>query len=299
MGYVQSTEGDTAMRPLPKIQYHAPKSLEGALALLAEQENVMPMIGGTDLVIAMREAASTPSHVVELNEIAELNYMREEEGYIKIGATATHTQVASDPLINELPALYDAVSRIGSPQIRNRGTITGNICNASPAADTAPPLLVHDSEVVVKSIDEDRIMPLEELFAGPKINSLEPDELLTEIRVPMPNGGSASSFKRIGRRKAFTLSIVSAAAYIQMEGKTCVDANLAFGSVAETPLRVPEAEAVLEGSELDEEAIEEASKIVYETVKPITDVRGTAEYRKDMCPVLMKRAIAECLERVR
>jgi carbon-monoxide dehydrogenase medium subunit len=287
------------MRPLPKLQYHAPKSLEGALALLAEQENVMPMIGGTDLVIAMREEAATPSHVVDLNEIPELNYITEEEGYIKIGATTTHSQVASDPLVNELPALYDAVSRIGSPQIRNRGTITGNICNASPAADTAPPLLVHDAEVVVKSLDDERIMPLEDLFAGPKINSLEPDELLTEIRVPMPNGGTASSFKRIGRRKAFTLSIVSAAAFIQMEGKICVDANLAFGCVAETPIRAPDAEAVLINSELDEEAIEEASKIVYDTVQPITDVRGTAEYRKDMCPVLMKRAIAEGLERVR
>jgi carbon-monoxide dehydrogenase medium subunit len=287
------------MRPLPKIQYHAPKSLEGALALLAEQENITPMIGGTDLVIAMREAACTPSHVVDLNEIPELNYITEDEGYIKIGATTTHTQVVSDPLIYELPALYDAVSRIGSSQIRNRGTITGNICNASPAADTAPPLLVHDAEIVIKSLDDERIMPLEDLFAGPKINSLEPNELLTEIRVPMPNGGTASSFKRIGRRKAFTLSIVSAAAFIRMEGKTCVDANLAFGSVAETPIRAPDAEALLIDSELDEEAIEEASKIVYETVKPITDVRGTAEYRKDMCPVLMKRAIAGSLERVR
>ena len=287
------------MRPLPKIQYHAPTSLESALTLLAEQENIMPMIGGTDLVIAMREAASTPSHLVDLNEIPELNYVIVEEGYIKIGATTTHTQVASDPLINELPALYDAVSRLGSPQIRNRGTITGNICNASPAADTAPPLLVHDAEVVVKSLNEERIMPLEELFTGPKINSLDSDELLTEIRIPMPNGGTASSFKRIGRRKAFTLSIVSAAAFIQMEGKTCVNANLAFGSVAETPIRAPEAEEALINSELDDGAIVEASKIVYETVEPITDVRGTAEYRKDMCPVLMRRAILECLERVR
>lgn len=287
------------MNPIPKIKYHAPKSLNGALTLLVDQEEAKPIIGGTDLIIAMRAAACTPSHVIDLNEIAELNYIKEEEDYIKIGATTTHAQVATSPIAGKLPALVDAVSRIGSPQIRNRGTITGNICNASPAADSAPPLLVHDAEVVVKSLDEERIMPLEDLFAGPKINSLEPSELLTEIRIPVPNGGSASSYKRIGRRKAFTLSVVSSAAFIQMDDETCVDAKVAFGSVAITPIRVPEAEELLKGSNLDDEAIDAASEMVYETVKPITDVRGTAEYRKDMCPVLMKRAISQCLERVR
>jgi carbon-monoxide dehydrogenase medium subunit len=287
------------MKPIPKIQYHTPKSLNGALALLADQENANPIIGGTDLMIAMRAGVATPSHLVDLNEIAELNYIKDEEGYIKIGATATHAQVAASPLVEKLPALYDAVSRIGSPQIRNRGTITGNICNASPAADSAPPLLVHEAEVVIKSIDEDRIIPIEDLFTGPKMNSVEEDELLTEIRIPIPNGGSASSYKRIGRRKAFTLSVVSAAAYIQMDGDTCVDAKVAFGSVAMTPIRVSEAEALLKDSKLDEETIKAASDVVYEVVKPITDVRGTAEYRKDMCPVLMKRAVAQCLERVR
>ena len=287
------------MKPIPKIEYHAPKSLQGALTLLAEQEQAKPIIGGTDLMIALRAAVCTPSHLVDLNDIAELNYVREEEEYIKIGATTTHAQVAANPLIRKLPALHDAVSRIGSPQIRNRGTITGNICNASPAADSAPPLLVHEAEVVVNSLDDERIMPIEELFAGPKINSLEPEELITEIRIPVPSHYSASSYMRIGRRKAFTLSVVSAAAFIQMEDDTCVDAKVAFGSVAMTPLRVPEAEALLKGSTLDGEDLEAASETVYETVKPITDVRGTAEYRKDMCPVLMERAIAQCMERLR
>ena len=287
------------MKPIPKIQYHAPESLTGALTLLVEQENSNPIIGGTDLMIAMRAGVTTPNHLVDLNEIAELNYVKEEEGYIMIGATTTHAQMAASPLAKKLPALHDAVSRIGSPQIRNRGTITGNICNASPAADSAPPLLVHDAEVVVKSLDGERIIPIEDLFAGPKINSLEATELLTEIRIPVPKEGSASSYKRIGRRKAFTLSVVSSAAFIQIDGDTCVDAKVAFGSVAITPIRVPEAEALLIGSKLDEDAIKTASEVVYETVKPITDVRGTAEYRKDMCPVLMKRAIAQCLERVR
>ena len=287
------------MKPIPKFQYHSPESLEEALSLLAELDNASPVIGGTDLMIAMRNGASVPSHVVDLNEINELNYIEEVEGVIKIGATATHTQVATNPIVARVHALVDSVSRIGSPQIRNRGTITGNICNASPAADSAPPLLVHGAEVEIQSVDGKRVIPIAELFAGPKINSLETWELLTEIRIPVPPAGSASSYKRIGRRKAFTLSIVSASAYIQMDGETCTDAKVAFGSVAATPIRVVEAEKILKGSALDDETVKAASVAVYEAVKPITDVRGTAEYRKDMCPVLMKRAINQSLERLR
>ena len=287
------------MRPIPKFQYHSPESLDEALSLLAELDNASPVIGGTDLMIAMRNGASAPNHVVDLNEIPELNYVKEEEGIIKIGATATHTQVTNSPLVAKVHSLVDSVSRIGSPQIRNRGTITGNICNASPAADTALPLLVHMAEVEIQSLNSKRTIPIADLFTGPKINSLEIGELLTEIRIPVPPAGSASSFKRIGRRKAFTLSVVSAAAYIQMEGEICTDAKVAFGSVAITPMRVPEAESLLTGSKLDEETVKAASKAVYEAVKPITDIRGTAEYRKDMCPVLMRRAINQCLKRLR
>ncbi|MBT3283510.1 xanthine dehydrogenase family protein subunit M [Candidatus Bathyarchaeota archaeon] len=287
------------MRPIPKFQYHSPESVSEALSLLVELENASPVIGGSDLMIAMRNGVIAPSHVVDLNEINELNYIKEEAGVIKIGATATHTQVASNLIVAQVHSLVDSVSRIGSPQIRNRGTITGNICNASPAADSAPPLLVHGAEVEIKSLDGSRVIPIADLFTGPKMNCLETGELLTEIRIPVPPAGAASSYKRIGRRKAFTLSVVSSAAYIQMDDETCTDAKVAFGSVAITPIRVPEAENLLKGSKLDKETIKAASKAVYEAVKPITDVRGTAEYRKDMCPVLMRRAIDQCLERLR
>ena len=287
------------MKPIPKFQYHSPESLDEALSLLAELENATPVIGGTDLMIAMRNGVSIPDHIVDLNKISELNYVKAVDGIIMIGATVTHAEVANSPIAAKIPSLVDSVSRIGSPQIRNRGTITGNICNASPAADSAPPLLVHMAEVEIQSLDGKRTIPIVDLFAGPKINSLQPGELLTEIRIPVPPAGSSSSFKRIGRRKAFTLSVVSSAAYIQMEGETCTDAKVAFGSVAITPIRVPEAESLLSGSKLDEETVKVASDAVYEAVKPITDVRGTAEYRKDMCPVLMRRAIKQCMERMR
>ena len=287
------------MRPIPQFEYHAPVTLAGALELLNDLDQARPIIGGTDLMVSMRQAVCNPEHIVDLNRIPELNYIRDEDGFIKIGATTTHSQVASNSLTAGIPALYDAVSRIGSPQIRNRGTITGNIVNASPAADTACPLIVHDAEIEVKSVDSTNIMPIEELFVGPKINCLEPNELVTEIRIPKPPANSSSAYKRIGRRKAYTLSVVSSAVYLQVEDNVCVDAGFAFGSVAMTPLRVPEAEEKLKGRELNKENIHEASETVRDHVKPITDVRGTAEYRKDMCPVLMRRAIHACMERMR
>lgn len=287
------------MKPIPIFDYHAPVTLAGALELLNDLDQAKPIIGGTDLMVSMRQAVCNPSHIIDLNRIPELNYITEEEGFIKIGATTTHSQVAANPLTASIPALHDAVSRIGSPQIRNRGTITGNIVNASPAADTACPLIVHDAEVEVRSVDATNIIPIEELFVGPKINCLEPNELLTEIRIPKPPSNSSSAYKRIGRRKAFTLSVVSVAAYIQVEENVCVEAGLAFGSVAMTPLRVPEAEETLRGRELTEENIQEASEAVSEYVKPITDVRGTEEYRRDMCPVLMRRALQSAMERMR
>jgi aerobic carbon-monoxide dehydrogenase medium subunit len=277
------------MNPIPKFEYHAPVTLAGALELLAELDNAEPIIGGTDLMVAMRQATCAPSHIVDLNRIPDL----------KIGATTTHSQVASNPITASVPALYDAVSRIGSPQIRNRGTITGNIVNASPAADTACPLIVHDAEIEIRSVDSTHIIPIEDLFVGPKINCLEPNELVTEIRIPKPLANSSSAYKRIGRRKAFTLSVVSSAAYIKAEENVCTDAGIAFGSVAMTPLRVPEAEDMLKGKELTSENIKEASEAVKEYVKPITDVRGTEEYRRDMCPVLMRRALQTCVERMR
>jgi carbon-monoxide dehydrogenase medium subunit len=299
MDYAQSVKGGPKMSPIPKFEYHTPVTLAGALELLHDLDEAKPIIGGTDLMLSMREAVCSPTHIVDLNRIPELNYIKEEEGLIKIGSTSTLAQVAVDPLTANIHALYDAVSRIGSPQIRNRGSITGNIVNASPAADTACPLIVHNAELVVQSVDYTNILPIEDLFVGPKINCLEPRELVTEIRIPKPPENSSSAYKRIGRRQAFTLSVVSAAVYLQVEDNLCLDAGVAFGSVDMTPLRVPDAEDLLKGKELIGENIMDVSEVVRDHVKPITDVRGTAEYRLDMCPILMRRALQTALERMR
>jgi carbon-monoxide dehydrogenase medium subunit len=298
LGYAQVTKGGLEMSPLPKFKYHVPLSLKNALVLLDELDKAKPILGGTDLIVAIRQAACTPNHIIDLNRISELNYIKEENGFIKIGASTTLNQVTSNPLSAKIHSLIEAVTIMGSPQIRNRASITGNIANASPAADTAGPLIVHNAEIEVKSVDSTNIMSIEELFVGPKINCLEPNELITEIRIPFPPENSASAFKRIGRRKAFTLSVVSSSAFIRTEGKTCIETKFAFGSVAMTPIRVIEVEEFLNGRELSKKNILDACKMVSKYINPITDVRGTAEYRRDMCPVLMKRAIYTCIERL-
>jgi carbon-monoxide dehydrogenase medium subunit len=281
------------------FEIHIPRTLEGALELMANLDRVKPLAGGTDLVPLIRDALCTPKNLVDLNRIPELNYIEEKNGFIRIGATVTHSQLASHALIAKIPALLDAVSWIGSPQIRNQGTLAGNILNASPAADSAPPLLIHEGQVTIKSLKETKIIPIAEVFQGPKINCLEPDELLTEIKIPLQTSQASSSFKRIGRRKAFTLSVVSAAAYLEIDKKQCKEARFAFGSVDTTPVRVPKVERMIQEAELDEEKITEACAAVKDYVNPITDIRGTADYRRNMCEVLLKRAIHVVIERLR
>jgi carbon-monoxide dehydrogenase medium subunit len=286
------------MKPLPYFDIHMPDTLEEALELISSLDDVKALAGGTDLIPLMREAECAPKNLVDLNKVRGLNYIEKTDGYLKIGGTVTHNQILQNNLASLFPALIDSVGLIGSPQIRNRGTLAGNILNASPAADSAPPLLVHEAEAVLRSVSDERILPIQDIFEGPKINCLEPYELLTEIRIPLPPETSSSSYHRIGRRKAFTLSVVSAATYLEVEDKICNDAKIDFGSVDVTPVRVYELEDMIDHNELDEEKINEICAAASNYVKPITDIRGTAEYRRDMCEVLMKRAIYETLERI-
>ncbi len=286
------------MRPLPRFQLHSPVTLRGALELLDELEDAKPLAGGTDLLVAMREGEQAPGHLVDLGWIPELSYVEEGEGYVRIGATATLAQIASSPAAAKLPALLDALRVMGSPQIRNRGTLAGNLVNASPAADTACPLLVHGGEVVAASVEGSRVIPLEEFFTGPKKCCLEANELVVEVRAPIPPEGSSSAYVRLGRRKGFTLSVVGAAVYLEVEDGVCVEASAAYGSVAPTPLKLEEVGEALEGGPLTPERVEAAAALSAQLVNPITDIRGTAEYRRDMCPVLTRRAVEKALGRL-
>ena len=286
------------MRPLPEFNIHSPASLGEALKLMGALESVKPMAGGTDLLPLMRDRAIAVQEIVDIQALHELKGIAIIEDALKIGALTTLTEILESPLVAEkAPVLMEAMGQIGSVQTRNQGTLAGNLCNASPAADSAPSLMVLGAQASVVSVKGVRKVPVEELFAGPKLNSLGKDELVTEIIVPDLPKGSGAAFEKLGRRKGITLSVVNAAAYLALEGKECVDARIALGAIAATPIRLPEVEATYKGKELTPEVIEESSRACYALVSPVDDVRASAEYRREMACVLVKRAIVKALAR--
>lgn len=288
------------MKPLPEFELHRPDTLKEALELLVELEGSKPIAGGTDLLLLLRDGTIRSRHLVDLQGIEDLLGIRMVDGEVRIGAMTTLTKLIKSELIAEkAPVLRDAAACVGSVQTRNQGTLAGNLCNASPAADTAPALLVLDARLTVVSTEGPRIMPLMELFAGPKMNSLGPGELVTEVRFPTPPPGSGAAFQKLGRRRGYTLSLVNAAAYLEFEGDLCLEARAALGAIAATLLRMPEVEETLKGKRLTNQLVEEASSACYGLVRPIDDIRASAEYRREMSRVLMRRAIMEAWERAR
>ena len=285
------------MKPLTGFSLLRPPTLVGALEMMSTLERAQPIAGGTDIIPTFKDLGSKPVHFIDLGLIEELNGIMEEDGKVLIGPTTTHAQILASRVVEKVaPALHDAARWIGSVQIRNRGTIGGNLCNASPAADSAPPLLVHGAEAHICSLEEGHWIPLLELFKGPKMTVLEPNEMLIGLRFPIIEG-AGSSFQRLGRRKGFTLSVVNAAVYAERNGDTLREARIALGSVAPTPIRAPGVEDKIRGKKMSEELIDEAAAACVDVAKPIDDVRGTAEYRKDMTAVLVKRALREAWRR--
>ena len=290
------------MRPIPEFDLHKPSTLKEALRILNEKKSSKPIAGGTDLLIDLRNGAYDVEHLVDLGRVEELKYIKETDGTIRIGAMTTHSQLTSSPLIREKAfVLSEAASMIGSVQTRNAATVGGNLCNASPGADTATPLLVLDAKITVASLEGLRSMPLNELFTGPKRTSLGPGELLSEIRFPVPPLGSGGAFLKLGRRKGCTLSLVNAAAYIEIEGDIIQEARVAFGACAPTPIRIPEVEETLKNNRPDGKVIDEVSSACYGRVQPSQRAhsRASEEYRREMSCILMKRALKAALARAR
>lgn len=282
---------EAEVRPLPRFEYFSPSSLSEALKLMKDYQGKARLLaGGTDLVIKMKKRAVIPEAVIDLNKIAALSFIKFAGGSLHIGALTRLTEIKDSPVVKEkAPALVEAISVMASTQIRNRATLAGNLCNASPAADTAPALLVLDASVKLQSADGDRIVPLAQFFMGPEQTVRKPGEIMTEIIVPEPKG--SSTFIKLGRRKAFTLSVAAVAAYAQVSKGKFTEVRVAMGAVAPTPLRAEKVEKALKGKEVSEENIAKASALVKIDCCPITDVRASAEYRTEVSAVLAKRAL--------
>ena len=285
---------------MKNFKYLLPSSLTEVLSILAEENGKAKILaGGTDLLPLMTDRCFAPDKLISVKKIKELQGIENQEKFIILGATSRLSEVEEFLLLKGIvPILSSAISEMGSWQIRNRGTVGGNLCNASPAADTVAPLLVLGSEVVLQSTQGERKIPLEDFFIGPGQTALKEEEILAKIIIPKPAGGDGTYIK-LGRRRAMEIAIAGAAVWVHPEisEQKIKEIRIALSSVGPVPFRAYEAESRLKGERIEEKAIEEAAEIAARFSKPITDVRGTREYRTEMVRVLTKRAILQVLDR--
>jgi CO/xanthine dehydrogenase FAD-binding subunit len=258
----------------------SPRSLDEALRLKAEVPGAVPIEGGTDVMVDLNFDRARPPALLNLNEVGELKGWSRDDGTLRLGASLTYDEAMQAPLAEELPALAEASRTVGSPQIRNRGTIGGNLGTASPAGDALPPLLIEAAEVELASVRGVRTMPLTEFLVGPKQNALGEDELITAVLV-QPSG-AAQTFMKIGPRNAMVIAVCSLALSADRERG---ELRASFGSAGPVTGLVT--------ASLDER--DSFPEQVAEAASPIDDVRGTAEYRRHALRVLTARALDRCL----
>ncbi len=274
-------------------------TLEDALAALGS--GARPVAGGTDLVVGARQGkASLPDGIVAIDRIEYLRGIVGVEGGLRLGALATHDEIVANDVIRErFTALADASAIVGSHATRAQGTIGGNVMNASPAMDTGGPLLCFGATATLRFEGGERAVPLAELWTGPGTTVADPAELLVGIHLPAPKPMTGSAYVRLEYRRQMEIAVVGSTAVVTLDAGSVTDARVAITALAPTIRDVPEAEAALTGSDGGEEAISAAARAAAAGSSPITDVRGSAEYRSAMAEVIARRAIVVALARAR
>ena len=283
------------------FDYHAPRTLDEALALLKEhREKARVLAGGTDLVLMMTDRVVAPEHVVDIKNVTELTHLEwGGDGSLTIGAAIPFRRLESDKRVREtFPGLAEASGEVGSWQIRNLGTVGGNLCTASPSAEIAPILLALDAEVEIVGPKGRRTVAIGQFHTGVRRTVVEPDEILVSVKVPASQGRAGSHYIKLKEREKMDIAFVGVASVVELEGGDGVvkSARIALGAVAPTPIRAEEAEAKLRGQRLTDSLIEEAGRLAAQAAKPISDVRASAEYRREMVDVLTRRTLKQALE---
>lgn len=275
------------------LTYHRPTTLPEAWRLLAAHPGAAILAGGTDLLVRIRAREVRPRAIVSLRRIPALVGVTAERGGLRVGAATPVADLLRHPAVDRrYPLLAQALRVMASPQIRNVATLGGNLCNASPCADTAPPLLAYEARVVLERARGRRELPIEEFFLGPGETACRPGEILTAVRLPAPPPGARGLFHK-QRRVHLDLALASVAVLLQMRGSTCRRARLAAGSVGPTPLRLREVERLLEGRPVTSELAAEAGALAGRSISPIDDLRATAAWRRTIVEVRVRRAILE------
>jgi CO/xanthine dehydrogenase FAD-binding subunit len=285
---------------LPKFEYFAPQTLDEARQLLTKKgEGAFLLAGGTDLLVKMNHGLLKPASVIALKHIKGLaDITFDPKKGLKIGATALLASVAYHPdILKYYPGIAAAARETANVQIRNMGTVAGNLCNAAPSADNAPTLLAMNAQVVINGPEGERKLPLDQFFKGPGQNALESGEILTAIHVSAPDLGSGVSYQHISARGKVDISAVCVGAMVRIKESICSDVRIFLGAVAPVPMRAEKAEAVVRGHEFTEEIIEAAGNAAMKESQPITDVRSSGEYRRKMVAVLTRRALTEARDR--
>ncbi len=274
-------------------------TVDEAVAALAD--GARPIAGGTDLVVGARQGkAPLPDAIVAIDRIEGLRGIRHDGDVIMLGALVTHDDLMHDPVVlDKLTAIADASAIVGSHATRAQGTIGGNVMNASPAMDTGAPLLCFGASAVLRSPAGERMVGLDALWTGPGKTSAAPGELLTAIHVPVPVPGTGSCYVRLEYRRQMEIAVVGAAVVVTLDGGAVTDARIAITALTPVICRVPEAEAALVGSDGGQDAVAAAAAAAAAAATPISDVRGSAEYRRAMAEVICRRAVAAAITRAR
>jgi probable selenate reductase FAD-binding subunit len=281
-------------------EYFQPENLQKALEIKAEYGDQIEVVAGsTDLLVANYEKLHEIEYWLDLIKLKKLKKISVKENQLHIGAMVSHLQLMKSDLVkNKLPVLAAAAEDVGSPQIRSRGTIGGNICTSSPAGDLLAPLLSYEASFKLQSTEGERIIQAEDFFTGPKRNVMEAEELLTEIIIPLTENIREGAWIKVGRRKALVISTLTLSVVLEFEGEKIKKAGVAMGSVAPTPLRLKGIEAVMVEKKLSELDYKALGQEVKASINPIDDLRGTKEYREDVAVDVMVRALNEIERKV-
>lgn len=285
---------------LPKFDLYMPTALDEACRLKAEGAEVVA--GGTDVFVNMHGGKDRSEKVVDIKNIPDLqgHFFSEESG-LDLGALTTHRDIELwDVIKKHYRAMFEGCSRVGSVQIRTRGTLGGNICNGAPSADSIGPMLVHDASVIVAGSASEREVPLKDFYLGLKKLDLQPDELLKRIRIPMPPAHSGSFYIKYTRRNAMDLALLGVSAYVELDGDTLKTVRIALTTAAPTPIRAEKTEELLTGKVISEELLAAAGKAVLEESHPRSSWRSSAEFRiallEELTVQALQQAIAQAKE---
>jgi len=285
-----------------RFELALPHSIDDCLKILAEHGSEAKVVaGGTDLLPQLKNALLKPSYVVDLSGIAALRTLAHANGNgLRVGALVTARAVELDGRVRSIyTSIAEGGALVGSVQVRNLATVVGNLCNAAPSADMAPPLLALDAEAVIAGPGGQRRVPLASFFTGVRRTVLAPNELLVEIAVPAPGPRSGGNYLRHTPRRELDIAVVGVASQITLTDGVCAKARIALASVAPTPVRAMAAEQALVGQPITPELIERAAELALESARPISDQRGSADYRRHLVRVLTRRTLTTALERAR